>query len=156
MKQIIISDWILEVDVKATREYYQCHPKITDGCDCIYCKNFVAAVELMPQDVASFFESLGIDPTKEGEVSEYCENTDGTHLYGGFYHVVGNIINGPDCWVNTDSEVNHLSSNLLEISGFSFGFTYTISLLPADFPKPAIQLEFQGNVPWILEEKPDS
>jgi hypothetical protein len=42
----------------------------------------------------NIFKLLGIDPRKEGEVYEYLENEDGTHLYGGFYHIVGRIIDG--------------------------------------------------------------
>lgn len=154
MRQIKIMNWILEVDVERTREFYQGYHQITHGCDCLFCKNFVAAVEQLPHEVLEFFHSLGIDPTKEGEVSEFCENADGTHLYSCFYHIVGQLISGPDCWTKTDEEISHLTGNFLEISGFTFGFTYCISLLPDDFPRPAVQLEVQGNVPWVLEMNP--
>jgi hypothetical protein len=155
MKIMNIGDWILEVDVERTKDFYQAYHQITEGCDCLFCKNFVTAVELLPKPVLDLFRSLGIDPTKEGEVSEYCENEDGTHLYGGFYHIVGQLISGPECWVKTSEEGSHLATiNLIEISGFTFGFTYGISLLPDGFPEPALQLEFQGSIPWMLDEKP--
>lgn len=114
----------------------------------------------MPKDVLSFIASFGIDLRKEGEVSEYCENGDGTHLYGGFFHIVGRLISGPDVWVKTDEEGtqegthSYLDSNLYELSGFSFGFTYGISLVPEGFPEPVLQIEFQGNIPWVISEKP--
>lgn len=154
MKQMKIGNWIVEIDVEGTKAFYHAYHQITKGCDCIYCKNYVIATELLPKTVIDFFRSLGIDPTKEGEVSEYCENEDGSHLYGGFYHVMGQIISGPDCWIKTGEEISHLeTNNLVEISGFKFGFTYGLSLLPDRFPKPALQLEFEGNIPWVLEEK---
>lgn len=81
MERMKIGDWILEVDVERTRDFYQEYHQITEGCYCLFCKNFVTAVELIPKPVLDFFQSLGIDPTKEGEVSEYCENKDGTHLW---------------------------------------------------------------------------
>lgn len=128
MKQIKIKEWVLEIDVERTRKFYQDYHQITDDCECLYCKNFVAAVEKLPVEVIEFFDRLGIDPSKEGEVSEYCENADGTHLYGCFYHIVGRLISGPDCWRKSDEEIGHLTDNLMEISGFTFGFTYGISL----------------------------
>ncbi|MNF10012.1 hypothetical protein D3C80_2108270 [compost metagenome] len=64
------------------------------------------------------------------------------------------LISGPDCWVKTSEEISHLeANNLIEISGFTFGFTNGISLLPDGFPEPSLQLEFQGNIPWAVDEK---
>lgn len=154
MKKIRIKEWVLEVDVERTRGCYQAYQQITESCDCLFCKNFVSAIGHLPPDVLEFFDSLGGDPSKEGEVSEYCENADGTHLYGCFYHIVERLISGPDCWVTTGEETSHLEANLLEISGFTFGFTYGISLLPDEFPEPAVQLEVQGNIPWVIAERP--
>lgn len=76
-------------------------------------------------------------------------------IYGGFFHIVGQLISGPDCWVKASEEVSHLATNnLIEISGFRFGFTYGVSILPDGFPEPTLQLEFEGNIPWMLEERP--
>lgn len=38
---------------------------------------------------------LGIDPQKEGEFMEFETDTD-KHLYMGFYHLVGKIIERPN------------------------------------------------------------
>lgn len=154
MEQRRIGDWIVEIDVERTRRFYQEYHRITGGCDCLYCRNYVEAADKLPRPVLEFFQSLGIDPIKEGEVSEFCKNEDGTHLYGGFYHIVGRLISGPDCWAKAGEDLSHLGGNLLEVGGFTFGFTYAISLLPEHFPEPAVQLEFQGAIPWVLNEKP--
>ena len=155
MKQMKIGDWILEVDVERTKDFYQAYHQITEGCDCLSCKNFVTAIKLIPKPVLDFFRSLGIDPTKEGEVSEYYEKKDSMHLYGGFFHIVGELISGPDCWVETSVEVSHLATNnMIEINDFKFGFTYGVSSLPDEFPKPTVQLEFEGTIPWMLKEEP--
>ncbi len=156
MKKIKLNNWFLEFDYEKTKEFYGSYHLITDGCDCLNCKNFVQAINYLPTDVLSFITSFGIDPRKEGEISEYCENGDGTHLYGGFFHIVGRLISGPDVWVKTDEESTHssLDSNLYELSDFSFGFTYGLSLVPEGFPEPVLQIEFQGNIPWVISEKP--
>lgn len=153
MERKRIGDWIVEIDVERTRRFYEGYHRITEGCDCLYCKNYAEAAVRFPRPVLEFFQSLGIDPAKEGEISEYCENEDGTHLYGGFYHIVGRLVSGPDCWVKASEDLRHLDGNMVEICGFTFGFTYGLSLLPDEFPEPAVQLEFQGNVPWVLHER---
>ncbi|MCR8656231.1 hypothetical protein [Paenibacillus endoradicis] len=156
MKQITINKWVIEYDEQRTNDFYKSHYLITEGCSCLNCKNFVKAVEVMPEGIISFLKKLGIDPRK-GEVSAFCENEDDTHLYGGFYHIVGKLISGPDCWIKTvENELTHavLDSEMYEVDGIIFGFTYGVSLLPTNFPEPALQIEFQGNIPWVLSEKP--
>lgn len=156
MKQIRLKNWIIEIDFEKTKTFYDSYHLITDGCDCIYCMNYVQAISHLPFEVLAFFKSFEIDPRKEGEISHYCENDDGTHLYGGFYHIVGTLSSGPDVWVKTDKEGSHayLDTNLYELDGFSFGFTYRLSLVPDGFPEPTLQIEFQGNIPWVISEKP--
>jgi hypothetical protein len=84
---IKIQDWVLNIDVNVMRDYYSSQPTIR--CTCAYCRNFVKAYEIFPQAVKDFFSSLGIDPTKDvGEVYECNENEDGTHFYGGGFHIV--------------------------------------------------------------------
>lgn len=107
----------------------------------------------MPKSVMQIFDTFGIDPRKEGEVSQYYEDDDGLHLYGGFYHIVGRLVEGPDCWVKSEDNLEQLTNELYEIDGFTFGFTYGLSLLPENFPMPALQLEFQGKLPWVISEK---
>ncbi|MFE7060803.1 hypothetical protein ACFVAD_01460 [Sutcliffiella sp. NPDC057660] len=55
----------------------------------------------LPPEVKELFRTLGIDPRKEGEISQIMDNEDGTHFYGAFYHIVGKIIDGPELWVPT-------------------------------------------------------
>ncbi|MEH7454184.1 hypothetical protein [Gottfriedia acidiceleris] len=65
------------------------------------------------------------------------ENEDGTHLYGGFYHIVGRIIDGPKLWECTEKNI-------------SIGFSEDLRLVPENFPKPIIQFEFEMNIKWLL------
>lgn len=98
----------------------------------------------------SIFNLLGIDPRKEGEVYECFENEDGTHLYGGFYHIVGRVIDGPDLWKPTEKDSDVSSPNFEKYNSIKIGFNKDLALVPDDFPKPVIQFEFQMNVPWLL------
>ncbi|MNO09005.1 hypothetical protein D3C81_2319480 [compost metagenome] len=68
---------------------------------------------------------------------------------------MGELISGPDCWVETSEEISHLdTNNMIEINGFKFGFTHGVISLPDGFPKPTLQLEFEGAIPWVLKEMP--
>jgi len=150
MKQIKLGSWIIEVDLRKTKKFYDEYYLITEGCDCDYCANYVLACDKFPQEITELFNSLGIDPRKEGEVSQYMENQDGTHLYGAFYHIVGNIIEGPKLWGPTTEESEVSSPNFVEHSGVEIGFSEDLALVPEGFPTPTIQFEIQMNVPWLL------
>jgi hypothetical protein len=148
MDQLKLGSWIIEVDVKKTKAYYDKQPLITEDWDSVFEKNYVLACETLPQEVKDLFNSLGIDPRKQGEVNEYEEKEDGSHVYGGFYFIVGNIISGPNFWVNTE---DGLMPNFETINGIQIAFTDQLAMPPDEaLPKPQLQLEFQLNVPWLL------
>jgi hypothetical protein len=107
----------------------------------------VLACDTFPKKIMNIFNLLGIDPRKEGEVYECLENEDGTQLYGGFYHIVGRIVYGPDLGIpnEVEKEFYSLGHNEIEI-----GFNKDLALVPNAFPRPVIQFEFQMNVPWLL------
>jgi hypothetical protein len=148
MERLKIGSWIIEVDISKTKAFYEKQPLLTEEWDSDFEQNYVLACEKFSKDVKDFFYSLGVDPRKQGEVSEYKENKDGTHIYGGFYFIVGNIISGPDFWINT---VEGLTPNFETVNGMQIAFTNELAMTPDDeLPKPVIQLEFQLNVPWLL------
>ncbi|MFD1738621.1 hypothetical protein ACFSCX_19035 [Bacillus salitolerans] len=150
MKRISIGSWTIEEDVDKTKEFYDKYYLITEGCDCDFCANYVLACDSFPLKVKDLFKSLGIDPRKEGEVSEYMENIDGTHLYGAFYHIVGKIVDGPKLWVPTKVGSEVSTPNFVEHNGVEIGFSEDLALVPKGFPIPTIQFEIQMNVPWLL------
>ncbi|WP_026691028.1 hypothetical protein [Alteribacter aurantiacus] len=141
MEQILFGSWAIEVDVRKTKEFYDQYHLITDDCNCDYCSNYVLACSTFSSELNALFHSLGIDPRKEGEVSEYTKNQDGTHLYGVFYHVRGKIVDGPTDW----QPIKMNGQPVCEIR-----LSNELDLVPVRFPKPAIQLEVQMNVPWLL------
>jgi hypothetical protein len=150
MKQTIIGPWTIEVDVDKTNAFYDDYYLITEGCDCDFCANYVLACEKFPPEIKNLFYSLGIDPRKEGEVLEFMENEDGTHLYGAFYHIVGRIIKGPSLWVPTNKSSEVSSHLFFKYHGIDVGFTEDLALVPEKSPLPVIQFEIQMNVPWLL------
>lgn len=145
-----LGQWEISYDKKATSEFYADYHRMIDACGCAYCKNYVKAVPELPRGLLDILHEFGIDPMKEAEVYQCMENEDGTHLYGGFYHLVGEIITGNDCWVEVGKETKS-DGGFISFGDYSVGFTADVALVPDSFPRPVIQMEFEVNIPWKLK-----
>jgi len=148
MKVVCLQDWILKVDDVKTKEYYD-GITVEEGCNCDYCKNYIKNCENFSQEVLNFYKMLGIDPQKEGEFMEYYKPATNEHLYMGFYHLVGEIVQKPRDGIGKWDDLN-----IIKVDNVKFTFTDALDLVPKNFPKPVIQLEFEVMLPWLLEEKP--
>lgn len=144
----------VDVDVERTRAFYDTALRIDQQCHCDGCRNYVEAADTFPEAVQTFFASLGIDPKKPPEVYVNDPDHDGLLLYGGFYHLCGMILSGVSafrsagggcrCW---DREFTfHVTEK------FHVSFAEKCDLLENGFPKPAIQMEIDAEIPWVLEK----
>lgn len=95
MAEFVWGGYRLEVDVEATRAYYDSHPGPWITCTCDGCRNFMLAVKTLPQAVRDFFDALGLDPEKPGELCYYqgtgrsaSAAADGTIWWDGFWPVI--------------------------------------------------------------------
>jgi hypothetical protein len=157
MEQLQYREWKLNVDIEATREAYS---KIERGsaeeCGCQKCLNFVASRKKMyPEEVLILFDRLGVDFRKEVEVYDDGISETGLHFYSGWFHCVGYLEN-PSSQVMlveyADTQVHELE---LEEVGqqFRIGFTENGGLYWTEFEgKPLVQIEFFGEVPWLIGE----
>jgi hypothetical protein len=116
------------------------------SCSCIYCRNYLAAVETLPEKLLNLYEQFGVDATKDIEVYQLCANEDGTHRYSGFYPVVGRIVAG--------SHTMGVHQRLTE--DFTVCFHTEEALVPPTFPESVFQMEFSGSIVWVLDEDPAS
>ena len=132
----------LDIDVEKTQAYYKTAHLVSADCSCSGCRNYEQAIELLPEEVLSFFSQLGIEMKKIREAYVNCTNTDDTVFYGGFYHVCGSIVEGESAYLT----IAH---------NFDVSLKDTCDLLEDSFPIPAIQLEISANMPWVLAEKND-
>ena len=113
-------------------------------CGCNGCRNFVAArSQVFPPDFVALLNSLGIDPTKEGEVYTEGRKAPGSHYYGGWFHFVGELfVTGDFAFVTFSngllvSMCKKSAPGLPELNGLSL-----------------VQLEFRAeDVPWLLAEE---
>jgi len=147
LKQIRIANWLLEVDIDKTREFYN---KGINVCSCLDCNNFVEACKHLDTSVANLFNELGINPAMPAHLSEFPTEETMTRLYIGNYHLVGKVLEGE---LSTLSNWNE--TNTTEIKNFIFGFSDDLEFVPGDFPNPVLQLDFEADIPWVIDEKPD-
>jgi len=143
-----LKDFIIEVDVCTTKEFYYDLPKIIDNCQCDGCYNYFLAANDFPKKVKLFFKKLGVDILKAAEIiTWHSENNGMTLHYGGFYHVYGKLIGRNDSQKNKNM-FYCITKNYL------VAFTDMVSLPEKNFTESVIQIEidFYG-VPWKLNKK---
>src|SRR5687768_14482682 len=94
MTSITYRDWILECDVDATsRAYGRILFGGAEECGCSGCRNFIEQREfIFPTEVLSLFAQLGINYKGDAEIYHVARLESGSHLYGGWFHFVGNIL----------------------------------------------------------------
>lgn len=144
----------VDIDVDKTRSFYENAPLVTEGCTCSGCRNYEKAIIAIPTEVTEFFSDLGVDMRKVSEVYVNRNNSDGTLLYGGFYHLCGTLLAGKSAWVPNSPSTSHWEEEQTfpVTNNFHVSFQRECSLLEENFPRPALQLEIFGNVPWVLPE----
>jgi len=152
MKRLTFEKWVIDVDVIETQKFYEQQFNVEASCDCLYCRNYYQACKSFSKEIKDLFISLGLVPDKIPEVYELGQNDDGTYLYGGFYHIVGDLIS-----FNDEEKGSPKWSLKLEslTEDFGFGFTTHTALVPKEFPQPVLQFQISANIPWVLIEKPD-
>jgi len=91
-----IGNWLIEFDREATENAYA---NITHGitCDCQPCLNYDKACSVFPVTVRDFFDELGVDLLKPAELMNFTVENDIANT-GGWYHIVGNYLDGDDVW----------------------------------------------------------
>lgn len=146
-----IARWTIEHDPDATR---QCYARIPDeyACNCQSCENYLALRKGdLPRELWNLLGSLAIPFRKPAEVRLPQTGTGESVRYGVWYHFVGRIVAGADCWKPT-SETGYMYDGEDIAPGVSFGFSSNLALVNEAFcGRPTVQLDFQLEVPWVLD-----
>jgi hypothetical protein len=131
--------WRLQCDPESTRRALAGCVGSPEPCGCTECRNFAAARHLIYPPIAlQLFERLGIDAACKSEIYYGAPMAAGLHIYGGWFHCIGTVEEGPD-------------ADALVTEGFKLGFTTHLGLAPPAFgDAPLVQLEFEAMAPWVL------
>jgi len=94
MTELRVGDQLVRFDREATITAYSA---IAEGwaerCNCSGCRNFVVARgQAFPNDFRTVLSELGIDPLREGEAVHYGPVEGNLHFYGGWFYLVGELI----------------------------------------------------------------
>lgn len=132
------------------QEIELCGPEI---CSCAYCLNFISIREkIYPPEFISLLKRLGINFDQEAEVYHINKIDENKHLYGGWFHFVGNIISDNKN-IDKSKSINKTNYTSPLINGFEVGFTNKLELVNSEFKElPVVQLEFITQVPWVLNK----
>lgn len=141
----------IDVDVEKTRKYYaESNRTLTEGCDCILCRNFLAAYESLDASIRNFFDSLGVDIRKAGDMTTMHGDKERNILYyQGICHICGRIVDGGveksyEKWHWEQTPEREVMPNLKVF------FKTDCALVEQSFPRPVLQLEVDMEVPWVM------
>jgi hypothetical protein len=151
MQLIELDKWSVRSDPEITREAYALLDSGgAESCGCEACFNFAATRHLVySADVIELFESLGIDPLLEAQVSHDGGRGEETHAYTAYFFLVGEIASGPATTVVKSGDSHRVSlvpageDNLV-------GFSADTQDAPESFRGlPTVRLEVSVVAPWV-------
>jgi hypothetical protein len=148
-----LQDWEIEVNSVETAQFQQSRSSGSpEACGCPSCRNFVTLRHYAyPAEFLQLLDRLGVPADRESEIYHCGEIEPGLHFYGGWFHFVGRIVNGPEALTGGPTggpiELKPVSET------FSMGFTRQLGLVPKSFLSTNVaQLEFSAKLPWVLEQ----
>jgi hypothetical protein len=138
-------EWEFTCDAQATADAYA-REEVggSDTCTCSTCRNFrLVRDRAYPLAFIELLTSLGIDPTKDGEVYHNGEIEPRKHHYAGWFHFVGSLQKTGD------------------FPMVRMGLRFTVSLCRKGAPDlksleglSLVEVNFQAEgVPWVLPKK---
>ena len=145
MERVQFGIYTVYCDAPATRlAYRQTSLGYAEICDCLACRNFVAAGErAYPPNVLALFRELGVDYRRAAHVYTYGEAAAGQYHYEGWFHFVGRVEQRLDALEQVTPY-------------FTLWFHAGPALIPQGFEnQPLGVVEFANKaVPWVLDIPP--
>ena len=156
MTEMRIGDQTIRYDHDATAAVYRTAEQgDRERCGCIFCRNFAAQRSLAyPPSFRALLERLGVDPNKEGEAFEYGPVSDGCHLYGGWFYLVGEMVTAGER-NNSVTHAQNGNSDGPDAHQFEFFFTTSHPRAEAFGGGPVLAIEFTTHLKWVLAENPE-
>jgi len=136
-KYVQFGPWTIAIDERATAKAASMIVPGTERCGCFFCRQFRHGRATLGYRFFDDLTALGIAPERETDVTHFRELEDGSHLFLGWYHIVGEIVAGPA------EGVFHRWGDEVEVT-----VARRRDALPVAFPDPALQIDFIVRLPW--------
>ncbi len=160
MTELRVGDQLVRFDREATITAYSA---IAEGwaerCNCSGCRNFVVARgQAFPNDFRTVLSELGIDPLREGEAVHYGPVEGNLHFYGGWFYLVGELIEVGERLTTIPLPGSQFRIRQLPgpREGFQYWFDSSFARPPTVFGKTVVAVEFSTLLPWVLEDPHNS
>jgi hypothetical protein len=122
-------DWTIDIDVQATgAAYAMLSSGEAERCGCSKCRNWIShRSTVFPIAFLDFLQSMGVDPTKETEISEYEGGAihPMRYLYSGEFLFIGRVLSGPDCF-RPQPDGRGCSVELTQLDGIKVGISSNV------------------------------
>ncbi len=135
----------IDVDIAKTREFYERPTTPCGFCGCADCRNFEEYAKTAPAELREWFRALGLNICNPGEVYSLFEEKDGLLMYGGWWHLCGEIIETNRLGKQSENDGYDVTEN------FKVSFHDKCNCVPHDFPKPVIQMEIEAFIPILSQ-----
>jgi len=150
MQHAQFGPWEIEFDREATQAAYAAMAPCEDGCNCQGCRNYLANMPFLPEEVRQFFDSLGIDPAFPFEISAPIPPApwEGPLYYiSVYYYCFGRIVSGPENEIGTCQCRHSVNKD------FEYSFGSKCYWLAEEIPKEqAMEIEITITLPYRLDE----
>ena len=160
MTELRLGDQLVRYDRDATLAAYAQLPQgWAEECGCSTCRNFIAVrAQAFPDAFRTFLSELGIDANKEGEAIYYGPIEDNLHFCGGWFYLVGELIEAAE---KLKTIPLHGSSSPVQLipgpgEGFQYWFSTSFAPPPAICGSRIAAVEFTTLLPWVLDVDPIS
>ena len=155
-KKVRYKEWLFEVDSEQTIQTYETiESGSPERCTCSNCKNFKTnRLNIYPQEIISLLTELGIDYRKEAEIFEIERLKNGLHVYGGWFHFKGKILEGKDSKIDLGGGGSTLDFKEVN-SKFRIAFTKggDLTYFNKNEIQDLIQVEFIAQTDWVIEKE---
>ena len=151
MKRLTWHGYVVEVDGKATQDWYV---RAEDwGCACGHCRNFLvlAKKRRLPEEILAILDSLSIPPEKATYVCELYHDEHWREkglLYEISWRVAGTVVQPPEERQNDGTAWGPP----VKFPTFQMMLGPEYYNIEPEFPAPSFDLDISLYLPWVLDE----
>lgn len=147
MKKLLFGDYMIGVDLAATREYYAAQPNYLVKCSCPGCQNFFKSAAAHKDELEEAFGSLGAD-WKKPETIEVIYAAEARVIYEAVYKLRGKRLKAPKLY---KVHKNELGSIYVQNPKALWEMNGCMTLMFKKGERGKIEARLRAELPWVME-----